>query len=319
MILETVCAIGLLARLVPACAPPRPEAVGYVEGEYVRLAPIDTARITDVAVRRGDRVSAGDAVASIETTDAEIAVQDATAKLAQARAELSNLRLGRRPEEVAVVEATLAAAQAQEQDAERALERRKDLFRRGFTPQADLDQAQTARDVAHARVGELSANLAVAKLASRPDEIAAAEHRVDQARAALDQAKWRLGQRSIRSTADGRVVDIIRRAGEVAGPTAPVVLMLPEGATKLKVYVPEALLSSLAVGSALAVSCDGCPKGLGARVSYVSPEPEFTPPVIYSLDARQKLMFLVEAVPDGAGKDVLQPGQIVDVRIGRTP
>ena len=88
--------------------------------------------------------------------------------------------------------------------------------------------------------------------------------------------------------------------------------MLPDGAVKLKVYVPEPSFSSITVGSQLSVRCDGCPDGLKARVSYVSPDPEFTPPVIYSLDTRQKLVYLVEARPEGA-TSMLQPGQIVDV------
>jgi HlyD family secretion protein len=320
MILEMVCAVGFIARLVPACFPQIPTAVGYVEGEYVRLAPLDTARITDVLVKRGDSVRVGDLVAKVETRDAEIAVADAEARLSQASAELSNLRIGRRPEEIAVIEASLSAAKAQAEDAQRVLDRRKDLSKRGFMAQAELDQAQTAVDVAQARVGELSANLGVARLPSRPDEIAAAEHRVEQAKAAIDQAQFKLGQRQILATADGRISDIIRRPGEVAGPNAPIVSMLPEGAIKLKVYVSEAMVSSVQVGSRLEVRCDGCPSGLQATVSYVAPEPEFTPPVIYSLDARQKLMFLVEARPRTDAVRFLQPGQIVDVvLVGSSP
>ncbi|MFC6490610.1 HlyD family secretion protein, partial [Nitratireductor sp. GCM10026969] len=97
------------------------------------------------------------------------------------------------------------------------------------------------------------------------------------------------------------------------GPSAPVISMLPDGAVKLKLYLPEPAFSAVEVGSLLAVRCDGCPAGLRARVSYVSPDPEFTPPVIYSLETRQKLVFLIEARPEGEAADRLQPGQIVDV------
>ena len=88
--------------------------------------------------------------------------------------------------------------------------------------------------------------------------------------------------------------------------------MLPDGAVKLSVFVPEASFSSVAVGKMLKVRCDGCPDGIEARISYVSPDPEFTPPVIYSLETRQKLVYLVEARPVGDATP-LQPGQIVDV------
>jgi HlyD family secretion protein len=88
--------------------------------------------------------------------------------------------------------------------------------------------------------------------------------------------------------------------------------MLPDGAVKLRLYLPEESFSSVTVGSLLDVRCDGCKAGLTARVSYVSPDPEFTPPVIYSLETRQKLVFLIEARPEGEVSP-LQPGQIVDV------
>ena len=111
---------------------------------------------------------------------------------------------------------------------------------------------------------------------------------------------------------------MLRRVGEIAGPTQPVVSMLPDGAIKLKIYVPEPLLARVAVGQSLEVHCDGCAT-TRAVVSYVSPEPEFTPPVIYSLDARQTLSWLVEARPEAGGKQALQPGQLVDVAIPDKP
>ena len=91
------------------------------------------------------------------------------------------------------------------------------------------------------------------------------------------------------------------------------VSLLPEGAVKLRLFVPETAISAIARGSRLQVRCDGCPDGLTATVSYVADGPEFTPPVIYSLENRQKLVYLIEARPD-AGSD-LKPGQIVDVAL----
>ena len=152
MILETICALTLIARILPACAPPSNAAVGYIEGEYVNIAPIEVARVANEYVRRGDRLKAGDRIATLETTDAEIAVHNAEAALGQAKAELANILYGRRPEEIAAIDASLKAAQVQQDDAQRTLNRRKDLNSRGFASQADLDSAQTAYDVAASRV-----------------------------------------------------------------------------------------------------------------------------------------------------------------------
>jgi HlyD family secretion protein len=313
MILETICAVALVARILPACAPPSNAAVGYIEGEYVNVASIEVARLANEYVRRGDMLKAGDRIATLETADAEIAVNNAEAALGQASAELANILYGRRPEEIAAIDASLKAAQVQQDDAQRTLNRRKDLNARGFASQADLDAAQTAYDVAASRVTELASNLAVAKLPARDEEILSARNKVDQAKAALDNARWRLEQRQLVAPSAGYVSDIIRRVGDVAGPSAPVVSFLPENAVKVMVYVPEAALSSLALGQELNVRCDGCEKGLSAAVTYIAREPEFTPPVIYSLESRQTLVYLVEARAAHDKPLRLQPGQIVDV------
>ncbi|RIK83241.1 MAG: HlyD family secretion protein [Hyphomicrobiales bacterium] len=313
-----LCALPFAAALFSACAEPPPLAVGYVEGDYVLLAPIEMAQLRSVTVREGDHVAGGTAVATLEDDDARLGVAEARAALAQAEAQLADLRQGRRPEEIAVLEATLRSAAAQAAEAKRVLERTQDLARRGIAAEADLERTQTALELAEAAVGQAEANLAVARLPARHETIRAAEEQAERARAALAQAKWRLGKRTLVAPADGRVSTVIRNAGEMAGPTAPVLSLLPDGGVRLKLYVPEQQFSSLRVGSLLAVRCDGCPEGLTARVSYAAPEPEFTPPVIYSLETRQKLVHLVEARPQGDGDGALKPGQIVDVRIANS-
>jgi HlyD family secretion protein len=306
-----LCSLPLAAQLFSSCTP-APLAVGYVEGDYVLLAPNDVAQVESVAVKRGDRVEPGEKLVELEQDDAEIAVAQAEAALAQAQAQLADLQVGKRPEEIAVLEASVRSARAQADDAQRTLARTKDLLKRGVATQAQYDDAATQAEVAEAAIGQSEANLAVGKLPARPEQIKAAQNQVDQAKAALHQAQWRLSKRTLTAPAAGRVNDVIRNPGDTAGPTAPVLSMLPDGAVKLTVYIPEAAFSSVKVGDMLSVRCDGCAPGLKARVSYVSPDPEFTPPVIYSLENRQKLVYLVEARPQGDGTR-LQPGQIVDV------
>lgn len=308
------CSIPFVASLFSACAAPAPLAVGYVEGDFVLLAPIEVAQVDSISVRRGDRVAAGATVAEMETDDAIIAVEQADAALAQAQAQLANLQKGKRPEEIAVLDAMVRSSEADAEEKRRTLVRITDLLKRGTATQAAFDAAQTAVEVAEAAINQAQANLAVGKLPARPEEIKAAESAVKQARTALDQARWRLSKRSLAAPSAGRVDDVIRNPGDVAGPSAPVISMLPDGAVKLSLFVPETSFSSVEVGKILNVRCDGCPDGLQARISYVSPDPEFTPPVIYSLETRQKLVYLVEARPV-AEFSPLQPGQIVDVEL----
>ena len=147
--------------------------------------------------------------------------------------------------------------------------------------------------------------------------VAAAESELKGAEAAVRDARWRLDQRDLVAPAAGRITDVFRRVGEIAGPTAPVLSLLPDGAWKLVVFVGETEIAGIAPGDRLAVRCDGCPPGLTATVSYVADEPEFTPPVIYSLENRQKLVYRVEARPAAGRASGLRPGQIVDVALAR--
>ncbi len=310
--MEFLCTIPLISALFSTCLPPLPLATGYVEGEYVLMAPVEIAQIKKIAVRRGDKFTPGQSLVFLESRDAEIALAQANAALAQAASKLDNLSQGRRPQEIAVIEATLASAKFQAKEAKRALDRDSDLLGRGIIAQTKFDNASTQYDVAAARVGELQANLKVAHLPARAGEIKAAEAAVRQASAAQEQAAWRLSKRTLKATVSGQVIDVVRNSGEVAGPLAPVLSLLPTGAVKLRLYVNETLVSKIALGTELTVFCDGCGAGMTAHVNYISPNPEFTPPVIYSLQNRQKLVYLIEARPDKTAT-ALRPGQIVNV------
>jgi HlyD family secretion protein len=306
------CSLPVIAGLFGACAAAPPLATGYVEGEYVLIAPVETGRIDWLAKRRGERVAKGEVLVRMETADADIAVHEAEAALDEAKAQLANLKEGRRPEEIAVIQASLLSAKAQATEAQRVFNREDKLAKRGINAKADLDQASTALEQADALVSQASANLAVARLPARPQEIEAANALVNQASAKLANARWRLEHRQLKVPSAGVIDDIVRREGEVAGPSQPVISFLPDGAIKLRLYAGEAYMSKLKLGSALAVRCDGCAEGLVAKISYISNSPEFTPPVIYSLENRQKLVYLIEARPEGETPD-LKPGQIVDV------
>ncbi|MCE5974116.1 HlyD family efflux transporter periplasmic adaptor subunit [Sinirhodobacter sp. WL0062] len=308
-----ICSVPILSALIGACVATSPLGTGYVEGDHVLLAPLATAQVESLAVARGQRFELGDVLARQERRDAELSVAQAAAALAQAESQLRNLREGRRPEEIQVIEASLASATAQLAEYERQLARLSTLEARGAASEAQREDAETAVSVARASVAQIEANLAVARLPARPEEIAAAEAAVQAASADLDKARWTLAKRDLTAPAAGVVSDILRMPGEMAGPSAPVFSLLPDGAIKLRLYIPEGEIAALSTGTRLSVHCDGCAEGLHARISYIADGPEFTPPVIYSLQNRQKLVYLVEALPEGEAS--LKPGQIVDVSL----
>ena len=91
----------------------------------------------------------------------------------------------------------------------------------------------------------------------------------------------------------------------------PILALLPPGNIKVRFFVPEAELPRFAYGDSVTVRCDGCADDIVARVSFIAKSAEFTPPVIYSLQERSKLVFLIEALPIEPAK--LRVGQPVDV------
>lgn len=176
--------------------------------------------------------------------------------------------------------ADLRAARATLANAEQALMRAETLLKNKTGTQATFDQAQAA------------------KL---------------QAESAVRSAQTRLDRRKLVSPVTGTVQQVYFRPGELVPAGKPVISVLPPGNIKVRFYVSETLLPQISPGDEVTVSCDGCAADLKAKVSFISRQSEYTPPVIYSQDERSKLVFLIEALP--AQPDALRVGQPVSVTL----
>jgi HlyD family secretion protein len=140
-----------------------------------------------------------------------------------------------------------------------------------------------------------------------------AEAALRQAKANLGWSETRLARRSAYSPADGTIQQVYFRPGENVSAVRPVVALLPPQNLKFRFFAPEPLLPEVKYGETVTVSCDGCEKGLTAKVSFIARSAEYTPPVIYSLDERAKLVFLIEARPKQPEK--FRVGQPVTVTL----
>lgn len=305
LIVVALIAIGLVLWLFLRPGEKKRDDVftGYVVSDNVYMSSPVAGTLTQVGVQRGQRVAAGTPLFRIDPT-----VRAAETEQARATISANQAQVNQQQASLARARSDLAAAQA---DAERAgaSYRRMAAAQRekpGSVAQLDLDQARASyesalrkRDAARTELGSASA------------AIAAAQAQVRQARAGLTSAERQLHDLAPVAPSAGRVEDVMFKPGESVTPNAPVVSIVPDGQVKLRFYVPQALVSSYQPGRRVAVGCDGCATGMTATVEFVANEPEYTPPVIYSLDARQKLVFLVEARPDDPRK--LLPGQPIDV------
>jgi HlyD family secretion protein len=309
-------AVGLLAIGLVACSEQQPERYsGYFEGEYIRVAAPFGGELTRLLVKRGDKVSAGQPLFALEQDNEKALRQEAEARLRQAEARLADLQKGKRPQELDSIRAELAQAQANWRLSQSELKRNEELLAAGFISPARLDEARATEQRDHARVRQLQADLSVARLSARPDEIAAAKAQVSAAQDALAQADWRLQQKSQTAPQSGLIADTLYQQGEWVAAGAPIVSLLPPENIKARFFVPQKEVGALHIGQTLRIYCDGCRAPIEAAVSFVAPQAEYTPPVIYSRESRSHLVFMVEAHPKAPQAGQLHPGQPIEIEL----
>ncbi|MBS0295136.1 MAG: HlyD family efflux transporter periplasmic adaptor subunit [Proteobacteria bacterium] len=284
---------------------------GYVDGDLLYLSAPVSGSVTDLKVRKGDRVAAGAGLFQIDPRPAAAEAEQAKAALVAAEAAARDAEKGQRAPELAVIAAQRDEAEAKLRQARAEFERVRILAAKGVYAPAKLDQARADFQTVQSQTIEFERRLKVAELAQRPDQIAAARARAQQAAGGSAEADVRLSQLSPTAPVEARVQDVFFQRGEWAPANQPVLALLPDERVRIRFYVPERQLSLYKPGRRVAFACDGCAKGLGASIVFVSPTAEFTPPVIYSRESREKLVFLVEATPDHP-RD-LTPGLPVDV------
>ncbi|MGH6839124.1 MAG: HlyD family secretion protein [Methylocella sp.] len=303
--------------------PPPTEWQGYAEADFVKIGPTQQGLLTSVFVARGAKVAAGAPLFEQDDTADRAATDQAAQQLIQAEAQLANLQAGGKQTEIQQAEANLADARATLARAEADLQRNEPLARLRAVSVQDVDQLRAGYRSAEAKVLGLEAALAQMRAPlGRDQEIAAQRAAVDAARAAVAMAKWRLDQRHVAAPVTGTVDDVLARPGETMSAGAPVVSLLPPENIFVRFFVPEPMLAAVHLGDHVALACDNCPAGLDATISFISPQAEYTPPVIYSESSRAKLVYKVEARPPLQQAPLLNPGQPVVVRPiakGRSP
>lgn len=134
-----------------------------------------------------------------------------------------------------------------------------------------------------------------------------------QAQANLAWSKTRLDRRRALSPAAGSIEEVYFRPGETVPAGRPVVGLLPPGNLKIRFFAPETELATIKIGDTVTVTCDACASGLMAKVTFIARSAEYTPPVIYSMEERAKLVYLIEAFPDNPEK--FRVGQPVSVTL----
>lgn len=319
--LRALCCLGgalaTLCLLAGCSQSERNHLQGYVEGEFVYVASPLAGALESLSVRRGTQVKAGEPLFALESTAEKAARNEAERRLAQARATLEDAKKGKRPSEIEAIEAQLNEAHAARTLSEEEFARQERLMRTpGATAEMDFLRARSTRDQARERVAQLEADLKTAKLGSRSDQIAAVEASMRALEAALAKAEWDFTQKRQAAPQAALVFDTLYREGEWVSAGRPVVVLLPPQNIKVRAFVPEVQIGAIHSGDSVRVTVDGVSEPFIGKVSFISPRAEFTPPVIYSRESRDKLVFMIEAVFEPKTAVGLHPGQPVDVQFG---
>lgn len=301
--------------ITAGCGPDDDKAIqGYVEGQFTYVAAPAGGRVQALHVERGQKVKAGTELFNLDPQPEADAAEEAAAAVAQAESTLANLKKGSRPTEIQAIEAQLSQAQSNLTLSKTQYLRRKKLYSEKAVPESEYDTYHTAYLADKATVENIQAQLATARLGARIDAIEAAANAVRAYREKLKQAQWLADQKTQYAQTGALVFDTLFTKGEYAPAGSPVVQLLAPGDIKLRFFVPEPVIGSVKPGQKIRFGCDGCPEGMTATINYISPQVEYTPPVIYSVNTRRKLVFMVEAKPDGDLAKALHPGQPIDVR-----
>jgi HlyD family secretion protein len=313
------CASSALAcaLTLTACKDPRDTAQlpAYVEADMTQVASPVAGILHKMGVQEGQTVKAGDSLYVLESNREQAQLAEAQARKAQAESQSRNLSKGAREAELDTFRAKLRAAKAQRDQAQTQLKKTEALVKRGFVSETQLDADKTNVKLAEAQVQEARAALKAAKAGARADERDAAAAQENAAKAGVDQVQWLLQQKQISAPVNGVVQEIFVRQGEFAQAGASVVSILHKDSMRVRFFVPNDLRPRFMPGSKFEVQISGCEKPLQARITRVSARPEYTNPLMFGPELRDRLSFLTEGHLEATGACSVPPGTPVGVII----
>lgn len=313
--LSSALAVAYILVLLPSCSSENEESVlGYVEGEYIYVAPSTAGILKTLNVDRGDLVEAGAKLFALDPLQLNSSLEVARLKMAAAESTLKDLSKGARPEEITVLLKQQEELRLVLENEKKEYDRVQQLIKDGVISASDFDARETSWQVAQERLKEIEAQLAVANLGAREDQLSVAQRQVLIAEQGVKQAEKLLQESAPSAVVAGSVEDVFYRPGEFVKAGSPVVCLLPPENIKIRFFIPEKMVSKVQLGGMVRVLLSGRKEGISSRITFISRAAEFTPPVIYSLESRKKLVFMIEATPEESVQ-MLRPGLPVNVQI----
>lgn len=310
------------ALLLAGCDWPwqRPAAVqplelsGTVDARQVDASFQVAGRIARLAADEGQTVRAGQLLAELDAADYRLAEQRAAAQAESASQVLAVLRAGARPQELRSARAAVEQAQADAQFARNEVARTQRLVDQGFVSAQQLDRARSTADAAAARLEQARQAEALLRAGARKEDLERAAADLQAARAALETARRQLAYVRLASPGEGVVSVRLAEAGQVVAPGQPVLRVAELSQPWVRIYIAEADLPRVQLGQPAQVRVDGLPgKVFRGRLSFISPQAEFTPKTVETKALRVDLVYRAK-VDVEQPQGLLKIGMPADVR-----
>lgn len=305
-----------------------PHASGYVEATDIRVASKVAGRVLAVEVTEGQRVTAGQVLIRLSTTDANLALTRLQAERAQADAQLRLLRAGSRTEDITQAEAQAAAAESERAAVATELaaarvdaDRFEQLVQKRAGSEKQRDDAVVRRTLAESRLKAAEDRVAAARAqvarltaGARSQEVDAARARIAAVDAQIATLENDVAEATVTASADGVVSSRLVEPGELVAPRVPLLVIVDLDRAWATAYVEEPRVGAITIGQGATVLTDGGDR-LAGTVTFVSPRAEFTPRNVQTASERAKLVYRVKvSVDNRAG--ILKPGMPVEVDFG---
>lgn len=288
---------------------------GYIEGEFVNIASSQSGRLDKLFVKKGQSVAKDSALFALECDSEVAALSQAKAELAAAISILDDIQKGARVEEQNVIEARLSQARTNADNLKIQADRSEALYKINATSKVEMENSVAMAKSSAAQVAELQNSLRVLKLSAREDQIKAQKAHVKQAEFAVKQAEWKLNQKALKAPKNALVFDTIYREGEFVVAGGVVARLLPPENIKIRFFVPQKIAEKLMLNQKLSFHRSSDNTKFTGTLSYISTEAEYTPPLIYSNESKERLVFMAEAYPRPEDAKLFHSGQPIKVSL----
>ncbi len=265
--------VAAIPFLVACSDSSQSRAQGYIEGRYTYMATNVSGVLKEWRVERGARVKQGQVLFVLEAEPESDAYEAAIEKW---KASIYS-------RDVTIANLNYAKI---------TYDRYKVLVPKNAIERSQLDQAKSSYIGLQSQLKQANAT-------------------ISENAAWMVQAEWTKNQKIISAPVNAIVFDTYYRQGEYTIANKPIVSLLAPNDIKAIFYVPETVLGKIKLNDLVRIHCDGCSTAYPARISFISPSAEYTPPVIYSETTSEKLIYRIEAAIDPAEAYHLHPGQPV--------